>query len=219
MNIDSIIQTLRTKNLGFAYTVDGWDIEVSLEEDQDRGMYNRGRLQMDRISDEVWQVSFSTLDHELRSTGIGALMYNIGLALCSDEGFWLTNDREETSAKAERVWRFWMNHPELFDQYQLDLDISNYNDENPNDYFLTADPNDDYGMNSFNSRTRFYTNNLPPEAYDEDGLEKDYYYMYDPRYKESFLSSPLTKAYKMKSSTEFLEKLENAEVLYDGGDW
>jgi hypothetical protein len=107
----------------------------------------------------------------------------------------------------------------LFDQYQLDLDISNYNDENPDDYFLTPDPNDDYSMQSFNSRTRFHMDNLPPEAYTEDGLEKDYYYMYDPRYKESFLTSPLTKAYKMKSSTEFLEKLEELEIIYDGADW
>jgi hypothetical protein len=219
MNLENIIKLLRSKNLMFGYTVDGWDMEIELEEETDTGMINHGRLQLDRISDDVWQVSFSTLDHQFRDTGIGALMYNIGLALCSDEGFWLTNDREETSALAERVWHFWMNHPELFEQRQLDLDISNYNDENPGDYFLTDEPDDDYSMQSFNSRQRFYQDNLPPEAYNEDGLEKDYYYMYDPRYKESFLASPLTKAYKMKGSTEFLEKLEELEILYDGADW
>jgi hypothetical protein len=185
---------LQERGLGFYHSSDGETIDLTLEQRTPSGLKMKGNMTIDKIHSDVWQVSDSLINEEFRGKGVGALMYNIALALCTKRALWLTNDREKTSSDAERVWVFWHSRPDLFDQIQLDEDVSGLGGDN---YFLTPEKTDDYAMKSFHSRVKFTS-------------------LDDPHYRKAFLSSPLTKGYKMINWWSFLSKLKKAGVLESG---
>ena len=165
---------------------------------------------------DTMSISSTNLDHSYRKRGVGRLLYHVLLAVCTDENIWLMADREDVSGMAQRIWHRWAKHPELYEIEQMDIDPPYDNEEG--DYFLTPEEDDDVVQGSFlNDEWKGGANppsNLPEEAYDESGLEKDVWFYWDEEFKETYLKSGLTKRYMMKGSTEFLEALENEEILY-----
>lgn len=165
---------------------------------------------------DTLSISSTNLDHSYRRKGVGRLLYHVLLATCTDENIWLMADREDVSAMAQRIWHRWAKHPELYEIEQMDIDPPYGNEEG--DYFLTPEEDDDVVQGSFLNDewkgSSIAPPNLPPEAYDDIGLEKDVWFYWDKDFKDMYLKSGLTKRYMMKGSTEFLEALESEGILF-----
>ena len=165
------------------------------------------------------QIAWSDINFQYKRQGYGKLLYNVALAVISNNGYWLTADREEVSSDAQRIWSTWARHPELYNIEQLDYKMPQFvnGEYDPDvDYLLTPQTDDDIQQNSFeNDQWKRSKNvNLPPEAFDEDGFEKEWAYFWDPSFKKQFLDSGLTKRFQMKDSISFIKILQDTNILY-----
>jgi len=171
---------------------------------------------------ETQIIDSTYIDHEWRNKGIGTIMYNTILALCTKQGFWLMSDRDEVSSKAQRIWEKWAGMPDVYDMEQMDAPAPDPNqwiegeDFDPEiDYFLTRDKSDDISMDSFlnNSNLSSYSSNLGDNAYDAYGNEKGWWYFWSEDFRSDFLDSGLTKRFKMKDSEGFISALKEYGIL------
>lgn len=182
-----------------------------------------GKISLGHIGKKTLQVSKSLLDDNLQRKGIGALMYNVALAACTEAGSWLMSDRQEVSGKADRIWDTWKDMPAEYEIHQTDHkqpDEGYYatgDDYNPNiDFFLTKTRGDDFHQGSFqgnNNSWESYDDSDPRAQLDGD-MVKDWWYFFDDEYKKDFLASGLTKRFKMKDADGFIKALEENNLLY-----
>lgn len=141
--------------------------------------------------DDTFVVYKSSLRHDYRDKGIGALLYNVLLAQISRDKNWLASDRESVSNEAMRIWDKWNEMPAAYDIDQMDM--KPWGEE----YFLTPEPDDDA------RQTSFY-NNIG--RYDGGRSDKE-------KYKKAFIKSGLTKRFRMKDPKSFLRDLEEYGIL------
>lgn len=173
--------------------------------------------------DDTMQVVHSLVNSAFRSQGVGKLMYNTLLALCTQNNVWLMSDREEVSPAAERIYDAWKHSPGDYEIEQMDEkqpDESHYatlgDDYDPSvDYFLTKDRDDDVHHASFHKSISNWASydDTDPRAQWGD-MVKDWWYFFDDNFKQDFLKSGLTKRFKMKDADGFIKSLENLNLLY-----
>ena len=183
-----------------------------------------GKLMLSNIGKRTHQVSSSYIDSRYRNKGLGALLYNVALSICTSEQLWLMSDRQEVSSKANRIWGTWKDMP---DQYEIDQTDHKQADEeggwfqegdyDPDvDFFLTKDREDDFDQRSFQDNLSNWASydDTNPRAQLDDGMVKDWWYFFDDDYKEDFLASGLTKRFKMKDANSFIQTLEASDLLF-----
>ena len=182
-----------------------------------------GRIRLSWLGKKTLQVAESDLNKKFRRQGIGALMYNVALSLCTEDGNWLMADRESVSSSADRIYDYWMSHPSVYTIEQTDettYDEKGYGEPDgfdPEiDYFLTKTRGDDFDQGSFQQRNASWStySDNNPRALNQDGLIKDWWYFFSDEYKSDFLASGLTKRYKMKDASGFVKSLEEQNLLY-----
>ena len=182
-----------------------------------------GKIQLSWLGKETLQVEKSDLVERFRSQGIGALMYNVALSMCTINGNWLMADRTSVSTKADRIYDYWMSEPSTYAIEQTDEtthDEKGYGEPDgfdPEiDYLLTKTRVDDFEQGSFQQKNASWSDysDDDPRAQRQDGLVKDWWYFFSGEYKEDFLASGLTKRYKMKDANGFIKALEEQNLLY-----
>jgi len=185
---------------------------------------NMGHLNAELIeADNTMGVIYALLDSIVRGQGVGKLMYNTLLAVCTQNDIWLMSDRSEVSAAAERIYDAWKESPSEYEIEQMDEEQPDEthhatlgDDYDPNvDFFLTKDRTDDVHHGSFHdsiSNWSAYDDSDPRAQWGD--MVKDWWYFFDDDYKEDFLASGLTKRFKMKDADSFIQALENNNLLY-----
>jgi len=182
----------------------------------------RGKITVSNIGKRTMQVSMSNLDAGLHGRGLGALLYNTALALCSQQNTWLMSDRQEVSGQATRIWDTWADMPDAYeiqqtDHKQPDEDFwaTEGEDYDPDvDYFLTKTRGDDFPQGSFQNNNQSwgsYDDSDPRAQYGD--MVKDWWYFFDDEYKKDFLASGLTKRFKMKDAEGFINTLESNDYF------
>ena len=181
-----------------------------------------GKITASNIGKRTHQVSGAHIDSRYRGSGLGALLYNTTLAMCTSERLWLMADRQEVSGAASRIWDTWKDMPDQYEIHQTDhkqADEGFYategDDYDPNvDFFLTKTRGDDFHQGSFQDNTKMETyDDSDPRAQWGD-MVKDWWYFFDDEYKEDFLASGLTKRFKMKDANSFINALEGSDYLF-----
>ena len=183
-----------------------------------------GKITVSNIGKRTHQVSSSRIDSMFRGLGLGALLYNVALAMCTSERLWLMADRSEVSGAASRIWDTWNDMP---DQYEIDQTDHEQPDESHGatqsddydpdvDFFLTKDRGDDFSQTSFQDNISNWASydDTDPRAQLDGGTVKDWWYFFDDEYKEDFLASGLTKRFKMKDVRSFINALEGSDYLF-----
>ena len=183
----------------------------------------RGKITVSNIGKRTHQVSMSQVDDRYQGRGLGALLYNAALALCTQQNLWLMSDRQEVSGQASRIWDTWAKMPEEYEIQQTDhkqpdeeFYATDGEDYDPDvDFFLTKTRGDDFYQGSFqdNSQSWGSYDDSDPRAQYED-MVKDWWYFFDDKYKKDFLESGLTKRFKMKDANSFIKTLEDNDHLF-----
>ncbi len=114
---------------------------------------------------------FTDLDVDLQGTGIGAVMYDVAIEIATSLDGYLTCDRNGVSNDAKPMWRYY-DASDDYEELQMDT---------RDGYFTPNDPDDDCIQAIFHRDTGTF-----PE---------------DPTFKEEFMASPFTKAYRKKRIT------------------
>ena len=183
----------------------------------------RGKITVSNIGKRTHQVSSSRIDSMFRGAGLGALLYNVALAMCTQQNLWLMSDRQEVSGQASRIWDTWKDMPDAYEIQQTDhkqADEAFYategDDYDPDvDFFLTKTRGDDFHQGSFQDNNKSWGSydDSDPRAQWGD-MVKDWWYFFDEEYKKDFLASGLTKRFKMKDADSFIQALEANNLLY-----
>ena len=169
----------------------------------------------------VYVTGLSQIDNHYRSLGIGALLYDLAMESITQHGGWFTCDGEEVSSFAMKMWRFFMNSNN-YEQKQLDLAPAEEGFVH-REYFLTRTQDDDAYRESFTSgkmeeysdehwKKYFAQHATADDQEDMGSWISDNWHFYDPNFKEDYLASPMTKAYR-KVSLSTIECLR-AEDLF-----
>jgi len=116
---------------------------------------------------------YTDVDDYLKGTGIGAVMYDVAVEVATKLGNYLTCDRNSVSDKAKQMWRYY-NASDDYEEFQMDTKKGDYTPD---------DKSDDCNQLTFHRDTEISI-------------------MDDPStYKEEFMASPFTKAYRKKRIT------------------
>lgn len=230
-----VVETIKFKDLIFVVDLmEGMAGDIYLcqkdDFDQDFGDVTnwKGKIEVSWIGKKTLEVSESRLDKNLQRQGIGALLYNVTLSMCTKNGNWLMPDRETVSDKAERIWDTWQHMENQYEIQQTDHEQPDvtfgatlFNDYDPKtDYFLTKTRGDDFHQGSFQNKSanwEYYSDDDPRAQLGGD-MVKDWWWFFSPEYKDDFLQSGLTKRYKMKNAQEFIDKLKGENLLYVIGE-
>lgn len=182
-----------------------------------------GKITVSNIGKRTHQVSSSRIDSMFRGAGLGALLYNVALAMCTSERLWLMADRSEVSDAASRIWDTWSGMPDQYEIDQTDHEqpdeshaATQFDDYDPDvDFFLTKTRGDDFHQGSFQDNNKSwgsYDDSDPRAQYGD--MVKDWWYFFDDEYKKDFLASGLTKRFKMKDANNFINALETSDYLF-----
>ena len=227
--ISNAIQQCKKQNIKFFIDIqDKYDksiiVEMYLAEIIDGQEYYELIGELDAAEHDVKDVYVtggSRLDDQYRSSGIGALLYDLAMESITEHGGWFTCDGEEVSDFAMRMWRFFMGSSN-YEQKQLDL-VPTEEGYLEQEHFLTATPDDDAHRESFMNgimgrysedywKEHFAQHATPEAQEDMDDMISDNWHFYDPNFKEDYLASPMTKAYR-KTSLSTIECLK-AENMF-----
>ena len=125
----------------------------------------------------VFITAWTEVNPSLANTGVGAVLYDVAVEVASKQLNYLTCDRTTVSKDARRMWAYY-NASDDYEAYQLDT---------PDGHFTPNDPDDDIDQRIFYRAAR-------------KTLGK--YRVGDPtEYKNDFMASPYTKAYRKKQIT------------------
>ena len=170
--------------------------------------------------DDTLQVVSSGISSKNKGLGLGMILYNALLAICSQEDYWLMADRNQVSNSAQRIWNNWSENQSdyLVDQMDERTPEAEHAEEyDPNvDYFLTRDESDDVAQNSFHANDADWIryDDTDPRAQLDGDMKKDWWFYFSDEYKQDFLKSSLTKRYQMNNPGGFIKALEAHDLLY-----
>ena len=155
-------------------------LEIRLVQEYKVGDYEpelRERGMLDAVKLEPAHViSYTEIDRDLEGLGLGALLYDVAVEMVTQMGSYLACDREEVSKSARRMWKYYASSND-YEALQMDLYPSHYNQK----VFLTPEDDDDISHEIF--------------------LRISGARIEEPTFKEEFLASPFTKAYRKKRIT------------------
>jgi len=121
----------------------------------------------------VYITAWTEVNGYLAGTGIGAVMYDVAIEVATKLGNYLACDRGTVSSDAKPMWRYY-NASDDYESFQMDT---------RNGYFTPGDPEDDCKQMIFHRDTKISKGDDPST------------------YKEEFMASPFTKAFKKKRIT------------------
>lgn len=126
-----------------------------------------------RLCKAAYITQWTEIDPTLQKTGIGAVLYDVAIEVATQLGGYLACDRSAVSDQAKRMWRYY-DASDDYDQLQFDTWNGDYTED---------DESDDCKQTVFHR---------------DEGISWDS----DPAsYKEKFMASPFTKAYRKKQIT------------------
>lgn len=127
--------------------------------------------------ESVFVTAWTEVDPSLENTGVGAVLYDVAIEFASKQSKYLTCDRNTVSKSARRMWAYY-NASDDYEVYQMDTSDG---------YFTPDNPSDDADQRIFYRVAR-------------KTLGK--YRVGDPtEYRNDFMASPFTKAYRKKRIT------------------
>lgn len=133
----------------------------------------RGLFEVTTVEDcPAYSTVWTEVKGDLKGTGVGAVMYDIAVEVATKLGGHLTCDRSSVSNKAKRMWSYY-NASDDYEELQMDT---------RNGYY-TPETSDDCKQLTFHRDTKI-SRDADPEAY-----------------REEFMASPFTKAFKKKQIT------------------
>tara|TARA_X000000950_G_scaffold7522_1_gene8215 strand:- start:609 stop:1235 length:627 start_codon:yes stop_codon:yes gene_type:complete len=109
----------------------------------------------------------------LQKTGIGAVLYDVAIEVATQLGGYLACDRGSVTDEAKRMWRYY-NASDDYEAFQMDT---------RDGYYTPDDKSDDCKQTIFHRDTGIPSHRDPTA------------------YKEEFMDSPFTKAYRKKRIT------------------
>ena len=121
----------------------------------------------------AYTTSWSDINPTLHKTGIGAVLYDVAIEVATQLGGHLACGRGEVSDRAKPMWRYYNASPD-YEALQMDTRNGDY---------TPADKSDDCRQTIFHKDTGTHWD-TPPDVY-----------------KEEFMDSPFTKAYRKKRIT------------------
>ena len=154
---------------------DGYDIFIYLDRpNKDTGKQVVGGFEVSKSRlCPAYITMFTDLDGYLIGTGIGAVMYDVAVEVATSLHGYLACDRATVSGDAKPMWRYY-NASDDYEAFQMDT---------RNGHYTPDDPGDDCKQTIFHR-----DEDIPMKA--------------DPEtYKEEFMASPFTKAYRKKRMT------------------
>lgn len=116
---------------------------------------------------------YADLDSQFQDAGIGAVMYDVAIEVATKLGGYLTCDRGTVSDDAKPMWRYY-DASDDYEELQMDT---------RNGAFTPDNPADDCKQTTFHRDTGIPWNRRPDT------------------YKEEFMASPFTKAYRKRQIT------------------
>lgn len=117
--------------------------------------------------------TWTEVNSYLKGTGIGAVLYDVAIEVATKLGNYLACDRGTVSVDAKPMWRYY-DASDDYEAFQMDT---------RNGHYTPDDPEDDCKQSIFHRDSK-----IPHDTDPDD-------------YKEEFMSSPFTKAYKKKQIT------------------
>ena len=150
---------------------DGYDILIKEVEPPHRTV-GQFEVSSSRLC-PAYITTWTEVNPKLKGTGIGAVMYDVAIEVATTLRGYLACDRGTVSDDAKPMWRYF-DASDDYEAFQMDT---------RNGYFTPGDPEDDCKQMVFHRDTKI--------------SKKD-----DPStYKDEFMASPFTKAYKKKRIT------------------
>ena len=151
----------------------GYDIE--LHEVWDTGSRTIGQFEVgtSRLCPAAYITMWTEVNPTLQKTGIGAVLYDVAIEIATQLGGYLACDRGSVSDQAKRMWRYY-------------------------------DASDDYEELQFDTQNGDYTPNDASDDCKQTVFHRDVKIPWDTEpstYREEFMASPFTKAYKKKRIT------------------
>ena len=116
---------------------------------------------------------WTDVNPRFQNTGIGAVLYDVAVEVATKLGGYLACDRGTVSIDAKPMWRYY-NASDDYEAFQMDTRDGDYTPD---------DPSDDCKQTIFHRDTKIPLNSEPDA------------------YKEEFMASPFTKAYRKKIIT------------------
>ena len=116
---------------------------------------------------------WTEVDPGFKNTGIGAVLYDVAIEVATKLGGYLTCDRGTVSDNAKRMWRYY-NVSDDYEAFQMDTRDGDY---------TPTDISDDCKQTIFHRDTKIPLNSEPNA------------------YKDEFMASPFTKAFRKKRIT------------------
>ena len=130
------------------------------------------------------------IEEEYRGSGLGPVLYGIGLELTGDDG--LTSDRYSVSKLATRMWHYFSKDPNTITKQ---LDLTTWSGKE----FLTPETED-------NCNQSYVIEDMDGVWDDGEDTFDGISYWENSEFKQQLLASPLSKLY-IKKSQPLLQRL------------
>lgn len=171
------IDEIERRNLFIRAEIDGdRGYDVILEEAPDGGGRIVGHFEVAKSTqcEPSYVTLWTEVNAGLHNTGIGAVLYDVAVEVATQLGSYLTCDRKDVSDEAKRMWRYYITSDD-YEQLQLDTLRGE---------FTPDDKSDDCAQSVF---------------HDDEEIPMGEYEAW--MYKDLFMASPFTKAYRKKQIT------------------
>ena len=166
------LDEIEKRNLEIKVLIFSDGYDITLREVESQRTVGQFEVSSSRLC-PAYITTWTEVNPKLKGTGIGAVLYDVAVEVATSLHVYLACDRGTVSDDAKPMWRYY-NASDDYEAFQMDT---------RNGYFTPNDPEDDCKQIVFHRDTKI--------------SKKD-----DPStYKEEFMASPFTKAYKKKRIT------------------
>jgi GNAT superfamily N-acetyltransferase len=169
------LDEIERRNLVIGVIKQGSDYNVILNEKEGMGSL-LGQFDMTTHPDapeSVFVTAWTEVDPSLKNTGVGAVLYDVAIEVATKLGKYLTCDRISVTDDAKSMWRYYATSDD-YEAFQMDTRKGDYTPD---------DKSDDCADYIFHNDTNIDFH-APPQDY-----------------KDLFMASPFTKAYRKKRIT------------------
>lgn len=165
------LDEIEARDLRVEVSISGSAYEIKVFDDYGEVGIYEASLDDDKCF--AYTTDWTNVDDELKGTGIGAVLYDIAIEVATQQGSYLTCDRISVTDDAKSMWRYYAASDD-YEVFQTDTRKGDYTPD---------DKSDDCADFIFHNDTNIDFH-APPQDY-----------------KDLFMASPFTKAYRKKRIT------------------
>jgi len=166
------LDEIEKRNLEIKVQIFSDGYDITLHEVESQREVGQFEVSSSRLC-PAYITTWTEVNPKLKGTGIGAVLYDVAVEVATTLQVYLACDRGTVSDDAKPMWRYF-DASDDYEAFQMDT---------RNGYFTPKNPADDCKQTVFHRDL-----NIPHDT------EPD-------TYKEEFMASPFTKAYKKKRMT------------------